>query len=86
MEQFRPSLWTYYISMKIKELTPRQLSSVPCPTCGVPVGRRCLLLSGAPRSAPHLERRFCAADAVEREKLEGSLLDVLTLSGFPVAT
>jgi len=58
--------------MKIKELTRKQLSSVPCPTCGAPVGKRCLLLSGAPRSAPHMERKLSAAETVEKERVKGA--------------
>jgi hypothetical protein len=51
--------------MKKKELTPKQLSSVPCPTCGVAAGNRCVLLSGAPRSKPHVDRKFAATEAIE---------------------
>src|ERR1700674_4211703 len=53
--------------MKKKELTPKQLSSVPCPTCGVAAGKRCVLLSGAPRSKPHVDRTFAASEAIERK-------------------
>jgi hypothetical protein len=53
--------------MKKKELTPKQLSSVPCPTCGVAAGKRCVLLSGAPRSKPHVDRTFAASEALERK-------------------
>jgi len=53
--------------MKKKELTPKQLSSVHCPTCGVAGGERCVLHSGAPRSEPHLDRKFAAAAAIERK-------------------
>jgi hypothetical protein len=53
--------------MKKRELTPEQLSSVPCPTCGVAVGERCVLHSGAPRSEPHVDRKLAAAEAIERE-------------------
>lgn len=51
----------------MKDLTPEQLSSVPCPTCGVAIGEPCLLHSGAPRSEPHLERKLCAVEAVARK-------------------
>ena len=53
--------------MKKMELTPKQLSSVPCPTCGVAAGKRCVLLSGAPRSEPHVDRKFAATEAIERK-------------------
>jgi hypothetical protein len=57
----------YPVRVKKKELTPEQLSSVPCPTCGVSAGERCVLHSGAPRSEPHVERKFAAAEAIERK-------------------
>jgi hypothetical protein len=52
--------------MKKKELTAKQLSSVACPTCGSGVGRRCVLHSGGLRSEPHMERKFLAAEAIEK--------------------
>jgi hypothetical protein len=50
------------------DLTPKQLLSVPCPTCGVASWARCLLHSGGPRSESHVDRKLSAADAVERKK------------------
>jgi hypothetical protein len=55
--------------MKKKELTPEQVSSVPCSTCGVAAGERCVLNSGAPRSESHVDRKFAALEA--REKKSG---------------
>jgi hypothetical protein len=52
--------------MKSGKLTAKQLSSVSCPTCGVAAGNRCVLHSGTPRSGPHVDRKFCAIDALER--------------------
>jgi hypothetical protein len=86
MAQFRCWVRAYCIWMKIKELTPKQLISVPCPTCGVPARRRCVLLSGAPRFSPHVDRRLSAAEAVERKKLKGSLLEGVTQFGSAMAT
>jgi hypothetical protein len=57
------------VRMKIKELTPKQLSSVPCPTCGVAVGKRCVLHSGARRSEPHVDRKLSAAAAIETKRM-----------------
>jgi hypothetical protein len=54
--------------MRMKDLTPAQLSSVPCPTCGVDVGQRCLLHSGGPRSEPHVDRKLYAAEAIETRR------------------
>jgi hypothetical protein len=53
-------------AMKRKELTPEQISSVPCPTCGVAAGERCVLHSGGLRSGPHIDRTYAAAAAIER--------------------
>ena len=55
--------------MKKSELTPKQVSSVPCPVCGVSVGKRCVLNIGTPRSAPHVERKFSAIETIERNKI-----------------
>jgi hypothetical protein len=51
--------------MKKSELTPKQISVVPCPTCGVPAGKRCELHSGALRSGPHADRKFAALEDIE---------------------
>jgi hypothetical protein len=56
------------IHMTMRELTQKQLSSVPCPTCGASVGERCILHSGGPRSAPHVDRKLSAAEALSRKK------------------
>ena len=53
--------------MKKKELTPEQIISVPCPTCGVAAGMRCVLYSGALRSAPHGNRKLSAIEAIQGE-------------------
>jgi hypothetical protein len=54
--------------MRMGDLTPKQLLSVPCPTCGVAAGARCLLHSGAPRLEPHVDRKLSAADAIELKR------------------
>jgi len=53
--------------MKKSELTPKQISSVPCPTCGVSSGERCVLHSGLPRSESHVDRKFAAIEAIEKK-------------------
>jgi hypothetical protein len=58
----------YRIEMRMSDLTEEQLFSVPCPTCGVAPGEPCLLHSGAPRSAPHVDRKLSAAEAVEAKR------------------
>jgi len=54
--------------MKTKELTTEQLFSVPCPTCGVPAGKPCVLNTGTPRNNPHIDRKFCAADLTKAKR------------------
>jgi hypothetical protein len=54
------------LAMKKKDLNTEQLSSVPCPTCGVAAGERCVLHSGSPRSEPHLDRKLSAIEAIEK--------------------
>jgi hypothetical protein len=56
-----------FSEMKRRELTPQQVSSVPCPTCGAPVGQLCELHSGALRSKPHVDREFAAIEAIGRK-------------------
>jgi hypothetical protein len=40
-----PLVSPHPIRMKMKEFSPKQLSSVSCPTCGVAAGEGCLLHS-----------------------------------------
>ena len=51
--------------MKLKDLTPELVVSVPCPTCGAAPEKPCLLYSGDQHIAPHLERKFYAAETIE---------------------
>jgi len=51
-------------------MTPKQLSSVPCPRCGVAAGKRCVMLSGAMRPGPHVDRRLAAIEAVEVKRTQ----------------
>ncbi len=53
------------MGMKTKELTPKQILSVPCTTCGAAVGEACELHTGAPRTEPHRDRKLSAAEAVD---------------------
>jgi hypothetical protein len=55
--------------MRMVELTPKELSSVPCPTCGVAAGERCHLHSGSPCFEPQLDRKLCAIEALEQKKI-----------------
>jgi hypothetical protein len=47
------------------DITAKQFISVPCPTCGVYAGQRCLLYSGEPRTVPHVDRKLAVIEAVE---------------------
>jgi hypothetical protein len=53
--------------VKAKELTLKQIVSVPCPTCGAEIAEPCELHTGAQRSEPHRDRKLSAADAVEKQ-------------------
>jgi len=67
MKQIRERVLMHSVTMKKSELTPEQVSSVPCPTCGAAAGEGCVLHSGDPRSGPHVERKFAAIEAAERK-------------------
>jgi len=67
-EQYWASLDCYllhYLPVKSKELTLKQLISVPCNTCGAAIEEPCELHTGALRSEPHRDRKLSAADALE---------------------
>lgn len=55
--------------MKKKELTPKQIAYVSCPTCGAAIGERCVLNSGGLRFEPHVDRKFAAIEAIEKESV-----------------
>ena len=55
----------HYLTMKTKELTAKQILSVPCPTCSAATGHACELHTGALRTEPHRDRKLSAAEAVE---------------------
>ena len=57
----------HYVVVKTKELTPKQILSLPCTTCGAAIGEVCELHTGAPRTEAHRDRKLSAADAVERK-------------------
>ena len=45
-----------------KELSPKQVLAVRCPTCGAAPGEQCELSTGQPRTTPHRDRRLIAKD------------------------
>jgi hypothetical protein len=50
------------------DMNPRLLLAVPCPTCGVAVGKGCVLDSGRLRNDPHLDRKLYAIEALESKR------------------
>jgi hypothetical protein len=67
IKQNRDWLQAHSVKMKKSELTAKQVSSVPCPTCGVAVGMHCILHAGGKRSEPHVDRKLAAIVAIERK-------------------
>jgi hypothetical protein len=55
------ALGHYFFAMK-KELNPKQVLAVRCPTCGAAPEEKCELATGQPRTEPHRDRRLTAAD------------------------
>jgi hypothetical protein len=45
-----------------KELSPKQMLAVRCPTCGAAPGEKCELGTGQSRTNPHRDRRLVAKD------------------------
>lgn len=58
----------YYLRVKSRELTAKQILSVPCPTCGAAMKEVCELNTGAPRTEPHRDRKLNAAEAIEARR------------------
>jgi hypothetical protein len=60
------------VVVKTKELTRKQILSVPCPICGAAKEDACELHTGALRNEPHRDRKLSAAEAVETKPEETS--------------
>lgn len=71
---------SYPVLMRMKNLTPVLLLSVPCPICEVAAGNPCVFSSGTPRSEPHLDRKMLAADDVEEKRIQRTKVEVKPLS------
>jgi hypothetical protein len=65
IEHFPVCKIPHHAGVKSKELTLKQVLSVPCPTCGAATGEGCELQTGAERTEPHRARKLSAAEAVE---------------------
>jgi hypothetical protein len=72
--------------MRKSEVPRKQIFSVTCPICGVCTGKRCLLLSGAPRSEAHIERKWAAIEATIESKRIHLVVDVCPVSALPGAS
>jgi hypothetical protein len=60
-----PELVTNLLYMEVcvtKELSPKQVLAVRCPTCGAAPGEKCELSTGQSRTNPHRDRRLVAKD------------------------
>jgi hypothetical protein len=68
IEHFSSCGTLHYMVVKTKELTLKQILSVPCPTCGAATQEACELHTGALRTEPHRDRKLSAAEAVERSQ------------------
>ena len=55
----------HYFAVKTRELTEKQMLSVPCPTCGAKTEEACKLHTGVLRTEPHRDRKLSAAEALE---------------------
>jgi hypothetical protein len=53
IEHFSSSGSLHYIAVKTKELTLKQILSVPCPTCSAAAEEACELHTGTLRTEPH---------------------------------
>jgi hypothetical protein len=65
IEHFSNCGTLHYVVVKTKELTLKQILSVPCTTCGAATEEPCELHTGALRTEPHRDRKLSAAEAVE---------------------
>jgi len=64
----RDRMALHAVTMKKSQLAPKESSTVPCPSCGVAAGMRCISYSGAVRTEPHVERKLAAIEAVEKSE------------------
>jgi hypothetical protein len=72
IEHFSSCGALHYVAMKTRELTPKQILSVPCPTCGAATEEACELHTGALRTEPHRDRKLSAAEAMETKPRNAS--------------
>ena len=56
--------------VKSNDLTPEEILSVPCSTCGAAIGEVCELHTGDPRTEAHRDRKLSAAEASGKKIIE----------------
>jgi hypothetical protein len=61
----------HYAVVKTKELTLKQIFSVPYPTCGAATEEACEPHTGGLRNEPHRDRKLSAAENVETKPGKG---------------
>jgi len=69
IEQFSGQVMAHSFLMRMIDMAPKLFLDVPCPTCGVTSGNRCVLHSGGLRSEPHVDRKLCAVEAVKAKRI-----------------
>ena len=62
IDHLRKGLGLYILAMK-RELSPKEVLAIRCPTCGAAPKEKCELSTGQARTEPHRDRRLIAADA-----------------------
>jgi len=65
IEHFPDGGTLYRTLVKTKELTLKQMLSVPCPICHAATKKSCQVQTGARRTEPHRDRKLSAAEAME---------------------
>jgi uncharacterized CHY-type Zn-finger protein len=64
IEQHYPRERSIIGTVKVKELSLKQIQSVACPTCAAAIQEPCELHSGGLRFEPHRDRKLSAAEAL----------------------
>jgi hypothetical protein len=59
--------------MRMIDMEPKLFLDVPCPTCGVTSGNRCVLHSGGLRTEPQVDRKRSAVEAVKGKESAASI-------------
>jgi hypothetical protein len=54
----------------MKKLSPKQVLTIRCPTCGAAPGEKCELATGQARTDPHRDRRVIAKDTGNQGHLQ----------------